>query len=79
METLTLPPARTERPMNRLRELREARGMTQTQLAQATGIGQTVISMFETSGRKLGWKRLQILSEYFDVDPRYLAGRKNLP
>jgi transcriptional regulator with XRE-family HTH domain len=68
---------RTFKP-NRLCELREARGLTQEQLAAATGIKQPHICGIER-GRKLGVRRLMVLAAFFDVDARYLAGYKETP
>jgi transcriptional regulator with XRE-family HTH domain len=63
---------------NRLSELREARGLTQEQLAAATGIKQPHICGIE-GGRKLGVRRLMVLASFFDVDAGYLAGYKDAP
>ncbi len=54
--------------MNRLRVARESRGLSQKQLAEATGITATTISRYETGKRKLTVETAQQLALVLDMD-----------
>lgn len=64
----------------RLQALRESRGMTQGQLAEATktydtaekGISRAVISLYETGTNRPGLRELRILCEVFRTNPAAL-------
>ncbi len=64
----------------RLQELRESKGMTQGQLADATkaydtaekGISRAVISLYETGTNRPGLRELRILCEVFRANPAAL-------
>ena len=61
----------------RLRELRARKNVTQQQVADATGISQANISVFE-KGRTAGGPDYQtawILADYYGVPLSYLGGR----
>lgn len=61
--------------MIRIRELREAKGMQQKELAIDLGVSQPTISDWE-SGRKIPSARsTQKLANYFNVSIDYLLGR----
>ena len=57
--------------MNRIRELREQKGLQQKELAVDIGISQPTVSDWE-SGRKSTMK----LSKYFGVSVEYLMGEE---
>lgn len=61
---------------NRIRELREARGKTVTQLADETGLSRPAISRQEKGSRKPSLDSLNILADYFNVSIDYLVGRE---
>jgi HTH-type transcriptional regulator/antitoxin HigA len=52
-----------------LRELIAFRGATQTELARATGIGESVLSELIRGKRKMGRKTIERLARFFHVDP----------
>ncbi len=52
---------------SKLKELREDRGLTQAQLAEALGIQQSRIAEAEGSGT-LSVNRAQQLARFFDID-----------
>jgi transcriptional regulator with XRE-family HTH domain len=57
----------------RIRQLREARGLTQTQLGEATGVTKSAVSQWEggaTSNIKL--QAFMVLCEVLNTDPAYL-------
>lgn len=63
--------------MIRIRELREAKGMQQKELAIDLSVSQPTISDWE-SGRKIPSARsTKKLADYFDVSIDYLLGRDN--
>lgn len=60
--------------MNRIKELREERHMTQTRLAIEIGVSQETISAYETGKHSLSVDALIRLSEFFRVSTDYLLG-----
>jgi transcriptional regulator with XRE-family HTH domain len=63
----------------RLRELREQRGMTQKDLAQKMGVTDAAVGMWERGQREPGLITLRHLAELFGVSTDYLLGRTDLP
>ena len=59
----------------RLKELREEKGLTQTQLAKETNISQAGIAKWETGDRTPSMDQLIILANFFDCSIDYLVGR----
>lgn len=53
---------------DKLRELRKAKGLTQQQLADATGLSQNAISHWEADDREPGWSAVQALAVALGVD-----------
>lgn len=60
--------------MNRIKELREKRGLSQAQLAQKTGISSQSISKYEHGERNPKIKKWQKLADFFNVSIPYLKG-----
>ena len=58
--------------MNRLKELRQKRGLSQIELAEILHLAQTTISAYENGTRDLDAQTLKQLSEFFDVSVDYL-------
>ncbi len=58
----------------RLKELREERGLTQVQLSKLTGISNTSISRWEHGQADVFGDWLIILSKFFGVSADYLLG-----
>jgi HTH-type transcriptional regulator/antitoxin HipB len=57
----------------RLRELREARGWSQSELARASGVGQSAISRLEAGERSsISFADLERLADALDVDAAVL-------
>lgn len=70
----------------RLRRLREDAGLTQVELAEATGLPQSTISMYEgyRPAEKPGRSRVsriyvKSLADHFGVTVRYLMGETDTP
>lgn len=60
---------------DRLRKTREARGLTQADLAKKTGLQAAAISHFETAQRAPSFDNLRKLSDALNVSVDYLLGR----
>ena len=63
--------------MNRIRELREHKGLRQIDVAQATGIDQKTLSNYETEKTNPDSYALIRLADFFNVSIDYLVGRSN--
>lgn len=63
--------------MNRLKELRKEKGLTQTALARQIGIGQSGYSDWERGVTKIDSDSLAKLSALFSVSTDYLLGTTN--
>lgn len=64
--------------MERLKKLREAKGLNQQGLAMALGLSQSTISFYETGERKPDLEALIQLADFFGVSIDYLIGRSNI-
>lgn len=61
--------------MFRLKELRESRKITQTQLAKDLQVSNTTISNWESQTRQPDFDTLVRIADYFDVSVDFLLGR----
>ncbi len=61
--------------MNRLRELRENRGLRQIDVSAVTGIDQKTLSNYETGKTNPDSYSLILLADFYDVSIDYLVGR----
>lgn len=59
----------------RLRELRERRGLSQARLADEIGCSKSAISMYENGTRTPDFELLETFADLFNVDIDYLLGR----
>lgn len=66
---------RTMKIGERIRELREAKGWTQLELAQRLGINNSVLSRIEANKRPVEDVLMTGLADLFQVDADYLLGR----
>lgn len=62
--------------MNNLKELRKAKGLTQSDLAQIIGISQNNYSYWENDKVKIDNASLQKLADFFNVSVDYILGRE---
>ena len=62
---------------DRLKELRQEKGVGQKALAKKLGISHGAISLWENGLREPTMSSLVALADYFDVSIDYLAGRKD--
>ena len=63
----------------RLKELRQARGISQLKLAMDLGMNQNSISRYENEEREADYKTLCLLADYFNVSLDFLLGRTDFP
>ena len=61
----------------RIKELREARGITQLKLAMDLNMNQNAISRYENSTRQADYETLIAIADYFNVSIDYLLFRTN--
>ena len=64
--------------MNRLKELRKEKGLTQTDLAELLEVTKLTIHNWENGVSNIKPDRLKKLCEIFDVDATYLLGYNNV-
>lgn len=60
---------------NKIRELREARGMTTAELADILGVSQRQVQLYEKGESLPKLEGLIILADLFGVSTDYLLGR----
>ena len=65
--------------MQRLRTIREKRGISQLKLAMALGLTQNSVSRYESGAREADYKTLVALADYFNVSIDYLLERTDKP
>lgn len=63
----------------RIRNLREDRDLTQTEIAEYLKTSQTVYSRYERNERSLPIEMLYELCEFYNVSADYILGRTNNP
>lgn len=64
---------------NRLKELREGKGYTQTKVAEDMYVDQTSISHYENGSREAGNHMLVRFADYYGVSIDYILGRTENP
>lgn len=65
--------------MNRLKELRKSRGLTQTDVAKYIGISQNNYSYWENGKVKIDTGSMQKLADFFGVTVDYVLGNDAIP
>ena len=61
--------------MNRLRELRNARGMTQQDVANSIGVNRSTYANYESGRREVDHQTLLLLADLFDASVDLILGR----
>ncbi|KDR95938.1 Transcriptional regulator, contains XRE-family HTH domain [Peptoclostridium litorale DSM 5388] len=59
----------------RLKTLRNEKGLTQQDIADILGIGRATVAGYETKGKQPDYEKLTLLADYFNVSTDYLLGR----
>jgi transcriptional regulator with XRE-family HTH domain len=65
--------------MNRLKELRKSRNLTQDEMAKKINLPRSTYSNYETGKREPDYYTLEQIAEYFGVTVDYLLGRNVVP
>lgn len=63
---------------NRLRELRNTRGLSQQKLADNLKTSKSSVNMYERGDREPGLEMLETIADFFNVDMDYLIGKSNV-
>ena len=58
----------------RIRELREEKKLSQTEMSQKMGVSQQTYSRYETHSSEIPLEKLVWLAEFFEVTVDYLLG-----
>lgn len=64
---------------DRIRKLREEKGLTQEELAKILGISRATLASWETGRREPDFETTSKIAEFFGVSIDYLLGRTNNP
>ena len=64
--------------MNKLKLLREEKGLYQSDIAKYLGISVPAVGYYENEKRDMSPEVILKLAEYFDVSTDYLLGKSNL-
>ena len=62
--------------MNRIREIRQAKGIRQTDLANILGVSQSTLSTWENGRYEPDFSSLNKLADYFQVPVDHILGRE---
>ena len=62
----------------RLRCLRDEKGLTRKAFSELTGISDSSINMYERGEREPSLETLEIFADFFNVDMDYLLGRQDI-
>lgn len=65
--------------MNRIMELRQAKGMTQDELGQILNVGKGAVSRYEQGKRQLTPEAINAICDFFGCTSDYLLGRTQSP
>lgn len=61
--------------MNRLKECRLAKGLTQVEVSKLIGVTQSTLSNYESGNHECDYKTLRKLAALYDTTVDYLVGR----
>lgn len=64
--------------MNRLRELRNEKGLLQSDIAKKINKSERTVGFYETGERDMNTATLGILSKFFNVSIDYLLGKSDI-
>ncbi len=60
----------------RLKELRNDRGISQNELSKHIGVSKSSVNMYERDEREPGFETLEAIADFFNVNMDYLLGRE---
>lgn len=61
----------------RLKELRNERGISQNELSKHIGVSKSSVNMYERDEREPGFETLEAIADFFNVNMDYLLGRES--
>lgn len=61
----------------RLKELRNSRGISQNELSKYIGVSKSSVNMYERDEREPGFETLEAIADFFNVNMDYLLGRES--
>lgn len=64
---------------DRLKSLRNNRGLSQMDFAKQIGISKSAVNMYERGEREPSFEILETIADYFNVDLDYLIGKSEIP
>lgn len=64
--------------MNRLKLLREEKGLFQSDIAKILGISNAAVGFYETGKRDMGTETVVKLADFFNVSTDYLLGKSDI-
>ncbi len=64
--------------LNRLKDLREDKDLSQEELCKIIGYKQQTYSCYETGNRTLPYELLLTLAEFYNTSTDYILGRTNI-
>lgn len=59
-----------------LRDLRNQRGISQSELSRYIGVSKSSVNMYERGEREPSFETLEAIADFFNVDMNYLLGEK---
>lgn len=64
--------------MNRLKQLREEKGLLQSDIAKIIGTTPQAVGLYEKGKRDMGTETLVLLSDFFNVSIDYFLGKSDV-
>jgi transcriptional regulator with XRE-family HTH domain len=64
---------------DRLKSLRNNRGLSQMDFSKQIGISKSAVNMYERGEREPSFEILETIADYFNVDLDYLIGKSEIP
>ena len=62
---------------NRIRELREKKGLLQIEISRHINVTREAYSLYETGKRQMNYETLCLLADFYNVSTDYLLGRQD--
>lgn len=64
---------------DRLKSLRNSKGLSQADFAKQIGVSKSSVNMYERGEREPNFETLEAIADYFNVDLDYLMGKSDVP
>lgn len=63
---------------DRLKTLRNRKGLSQSEFAKQIGVSKSSVNMYERGEREPNFETLEAIADYFNVDLDYLMGKSDI-